>query len=203
MTTVAELHALANDVWRHAPPNQWWKQTAALCLAQGRAQIIPGRRGDDVYLLRCWLSTPREAATEAHVDGARWESGNALLLHHFLRPDDDGALHDHPWGFISDILCGEYIERRPLPPEDLRLEKRRQNPGEPGPAAFYDELHNAPEQLVRKANDLHSIIRVQPDTWTLVRTGRRVRDWGFHPTDRPWVPWREYLAELGHPIQDN
>ena len=33
-----------------------------------------------------------------------------VYLHHFLRSDDDRALHDQPWWNLSILLDGEYTE---------------------------------------------------------------------------------------------
>jgi hypothetical protein len=36
-----------------------------------------------------------------------------IYLHQFLRSDDDRALHDHPWWFVSMMLVGKYREYMP------------------------------------------------------------------------------------------
>ena len=36
-----------------------------------------------------------------------------LYLHQILESDKDGDLHCHPWSFVSLILKGHYVERRP------------------------------------------------------------------------------------------
>lgn len=33
-----------------------------------------------------------------------------IYVHKFCRDDDDRALHDHPWWFVSLVLSGSYIE---------------------------------------------------------------------------------------------
>src|SRR5690606_8416676 len=33
-----------------------------------------------------------------------------VYLHRFLRDDDDRALHDHPWAWLSLLLQGSYVE---------------------------------------------------------------------------------------------
>lgn len=33
-----------------------------------------------------------------------------IYLHKFMRSDEDRALHDHPWSFLSIILRGGYFE---------------------------------------------------------------------------------------------
>lgn len=57
-------------------------------------QVIGGH--DDPYLLR-WYVIPRNPVFNVY-------------LHKFLRSDDDRALHDHPWWFVSLILRGRYDE---------------------------------------------------------------------------------------------
>lgn len=51
---------------------------------------------NDPYLLR-WYLIPRNPIVNVY-------------LHKFLRSDDDRALHDHPWWFVSLILRGQYDE---------------------------------------------------------------------------------------------
>ncbi|SID67872.1 Protein of uncharacterised function (DUF550) [Mycobacteroides abscessus subsp. abscessus] len=53
-----------------------------------------GAEGEAPYLLR-WYVIPRN----------RWLN---IYLHKFLRDDDDRALHDHPWWFVSLMLWGQY-----------------------------------------------------------------------------------------------
>lgn len=43
--------------------------------------------------------------TKYHIDGLPFPA----VLHHFTAPDL-GDPHDHPWGFVSHILSGGYIE---------------------------------------------------------------------------------------------
>jgi hypothetical protein len=37
----------------------------------------------------------------------------AIFLHRFHRSDEDRALHDHPWSFITVILWRGYLEHTP------------------------------------------------------------------------------------------
>ncbi|MUL47579.1 hypothetical protein FZI85_25020 [Mycobacterium sp. CBMA293] len=57
-------------------------------------QVIGG--SDDPYLRR-WYVIPRNPVLNVYI-------------HQFLRSDDDRALHDHPWWFVSLILKGGYTE---------------------------------------------------------------------------------------------
>ncbi|SKL83258.1 hypothetical protein [Mycobacteroides abscessus] len=118
-----------------------------------------GAEGEPPYLLR-WYVIPRN----------RWLN---VYLHKFLRDDEDRALHDHPWWFVSLMLWGQYVE-------------------------FTDEgraVRSAPEPwrwfwgdqplAFRPGTWRHRVelIKVPPRNpipcWTLIITGRRRRLWGF------------------------
>jgi hypothetical protein len=117
----------------------------------------------------------------------RFKAGNSLLLHYFFRGDDDQALHDHPWAFRTRILTGGYLEH--LPPREWR-------PHDPKGPAWDKRIvpRNAGEEVVHMATDLHCVGVVQPGTFTLVDTGPREREWGFHPPGMPWINADDYLA---------
>ena len=110
----------------------------------------------------------------------------AVYLHHFIR-DDPGDLHDHPRGFVSIGLWGEYWEKTPLRLTLFRAPWVRQFP---------------PERR-------HRILLTPGATcWTLAIAGPRVREWGFwetHSWGASWgtgywenfTPWRQYVVEHG------
>lgn len=164
---------------------RWFERAAVTALGLGRFENIMDRKGESLYLLRSWLHEPATYGPDnAH------SSANACMLHYFVRPDDDGSCHDHPWDFTSVVLTGGYTEFSPLP---------NWVPCMGGPA--YGEQRRdfmANQRIVHKADDLHAISYVIADTWTMVQTGPKVRTWGFHPPGKPWVPWRTYLG-LDHP----
>lgn len=174
----AEAQAWAR-IWSPDSIN-WWSRAAAVAIRRGSYRVIPTRDGTRPYLLRCWLS-----GANAKADGEVFESSESVLLHHFLEPDDDGALHDHPWSFTTTILAGGYEEALPPegwtgevgPPIDACIARRRAG----------DHIHHA-------AHDLHAVAAILPGTWTMVATGPRVRDWCFWPPGAAPVPWRTYLA---------
>ncbi|MBW4089921.1 MAG: hypothetical protein HIU82_02260 [Proteobacteria bacterium] len=119
---------------------------------------------DDPYLRRWWL-IPRNPLFN-------------LYVHHFLRSDDDRALHDHPWPSLSVILDGRYIEHVAGAPAFLR------DTGQVtarGPRA----AHRV-ELLTRNR-------RPQP-VRTLFITGPRVRAWGFH-CPNGWRRWQDFVAD--------
>lgn len=82
----------------------------------------------------------------------------AVYLHRILRSDDDRALHDHPWAFVSLILLGGYFEHTPGG-------CRWRRPG---------------SIVAHHAEDLHRLeLRPAKTAWTLVLCGPRRRQWGF------------------------
>lgn len=156
-----------------------WERAAYEAIERGRFRIVPNRSGEGLYLARFWL-TPPIATQDGEI-----ESGGSILLHHIAAADTDSALHDHPWDFTARVLSGGYLERRPVGPASLDAE---------GPRETYRTFHNVGDEMRRYARDLHLIESVLPDTWTLVTTGAREREWGFHPAGEPWVPWRKFLG---------
>ncbi len=127
--------------------------------------------GADAPYLRRWHILPRNRIFN-------------LYLHHFLRDDDDRALHDHPWAWCSLVLAGGYYEhtiaaggihhRRWRPAGSLAMS---------GPCrAHRIELHKHPAE--------HAPLPVT--CFTLFATGPTVRTWGFHCPERGWVPWQQF-----------
>lgn len=125
--------------------------------------------------LRRWYLIPRNRVCNVY-------------LHCFLRDDDDRALHDHPWPWLSFLLSGAYIEhtidaagiqhRRLRRVGSLKLSGARR--------AHRIEL---PQFTDFGGGDF------QPECWTLFVTGPVIRDWGFHCAERGWVPWQRFTAE--------
>ena len=108
------------------------------------------------YLLR-WYLVPRN-----HLCN--------FYLHRFLSDDDDRALHDHPWWFISFVLWGAYLEHC-----SDRARVRRA-----GSIAF------------RPASHRHRIELIEGKTcWTLIVTGPKSRVWGFW-CPQGFVPFYEF-----------
>lgn len=164
--------------WRYGA---WWEDAARKAIAAGRFLLIPSRDRGHLYLARFWLC---EAPRDEHGE---IESGNCTLLHYFARPDDDGALHDHPWAFRTRLLFGGYTELLPAHPW---------SPGSAlGPEAVDRVARTAGDTIDHAATDLHAVGAITVGTWTYVQTGPRERDWGFHPPGKPWVHFRTYLGE--------
>lgn len=105
--------------------------------------------------------------------------GYRLMLHHIVRSDKERDLHDHPWPFWTLCLRGGYIEETEKDGTKIS--------------------HVAGQLKYRDATFKHRIDRILGECWTLVLTGRVVREWGFY-TERGWIGWREYL---GIPVGDD
>ena len=93
-----------------------------------------------------------------------------LMINWIMEPDSDRWMHDHPWGFLSILLRGGYVEEVPNGIRAIRW------------------------MNVKAATDLHRILSVDKGTITVVLTSRKKRTWGFQ-TDSGWVSWRDYLSE--------
>lgn len=116
----------------------------------------------DPYLKRWWL-IPRNPLVNVY-------------LHQILRSDEDRALHDHPWAFLSLMLAGSYIEHT-IRPGGIHVRRE----------------HLTGSLRLRLASTAHRL-EVPPTRWcwTLVITGPRYRRWGFHCPERGWVHWRKF-----------
>jgi hypothetical protein len=115
-----------------------------------------------------------------HLDGylERWWLFRTPLLtvrlHHFLRGDENHALHDHPWWNITVVLSGGYSE--------LTNDVFTEGPRDTG------------DVVCRSASSAHRLVDVRPHTWTLFLHGWWQRDWGFHFPEG-WKSARKHFAE--------
>lgn len=116
--------------------------------------------------------------------------GFTLRLHKFYRGDDDRALHDHPWDFITFPLRG-YYERiqadfgrsttvRYVRP--LRFHYRQ---------ATFQHMVLGDTQLIQwNVWPSRVVYETSAPFWTIVFTTGKKRTWGFWPKGK-FVPWRE------------
>jgi len=146
--------------------------------------VIGGR--ENPYLLRWWLTPWRRWSWLAQRDSRLWvrllgRLGELLpnaYLHHFLRSDDDRALHDHPWANFSVLLCGSYTEHT----IDAGGIHRR-------------EVLSQGDWRVRWSGKFaHRIELHEGSCWTLFVTGPKYRAWGFHCPDEGWIHWERFTA---------
>lgn len=138
-------------------------------------RIIGG--ADDPYMHR-WFIIPRNPIFNVY-------------LHHFMRSDDDRALHDHPWWNASWLLRGSYKEVVPLS-------------GEPDDSLHRNVFREAGDFAFRRAKAAHRIQLFrnwsrpggpEQSVWTLFITGPRFRVWGFW-CPKGWRPHHEYVELL-------
>lgn len=102
--------------------------------------------------------------------------GITLRVHKFYRGDQDRALHDHPWPFITFPLH-TYDEDFWVPElgDTFRREVK----------AF--RFHYRPAKhrhIVRKTT--------KGPTWTLVASLWKTNEWGFWPEPDKFIPWRDW-----------
>lgn len=111
--------------------------------------------------------------TRYYLIDTRWF---CLYLHHLHASDEDRALHDHPWAFITFLFHGGYWEWVETMAGQRRVWRRRFS------------------VLFRPAAWRHRLELERP-TWTLVLRSRRLREWGFI-TNRGWMHWKAYGREF-------
>lgn len=167
---------------------------------------VAGRRPPDFVVgdnavggayLRRWYLTPwRRLQTRLRDRAAArptwWNRAAAraagllpnLYLHHFLRDDDDRALHDHPSWAVSFMLAGGYIEHT-IAAGGIH----QRQPYGPGSLRFMPSDHAHRIELSADATG-----PLYPGCWTLFLFGPTVREWGFHCPERGWVHWRDFTA---------
>ena len=103
--------------------------------------------------------------TRYYLVETRWF---AVYLHHLHTSDENRALHDHPWSFVTFLLSGGYEEHTPA-------------------GIFWRRRFSV---LYRPAEWQHRLVLRWP-VWTLVIRCRRRREWGFW-TDGEWMDYRTY-----------
>ena len=121
-------------------------------------------RGGRAYLMR-WFVIPRNRLFNVY-------------LHHFLRSDDDRALHDHPWANCSILLRGTYMEHTIAAGGIHRRE----------------QLHAGAWRMRWSGRAAHRIELIDGPCWTLFLTGPRYREWGFHCPEQGWVHSDRFTA---------
>jgi len=128
---------------------------------------------DDPYLLR-WFLIPRNRFLN-------------IYLHKFCKDDDDRALHDHPWWFISFLLWGRYDE---IISGDGTKAIYRDAPSVAYRPATWQHRVALP-RIIAWNTKTDEISETRRPAWTIVITGPRVRDWGFW-CPKGFVPWQEF-----------
>lgn len=128
--------------------------------AARKPDVLIGKAGD-TYMERWWV-IPRNPVFN-------------IYLHHFLRSDDDRALHDHPWFNASILLNGRYVEHTVAAGGvNRRVE------------------YQAGAIKLRGPRYAHRIELIDGPCWSLFITGPKQREWGFH-CPHGWRPWQQFV----------
>lgn len=146
--------------------------------------ITLNRQDGTPYLLR-WHVIPRNKRFN-------------IYLHKFLGSDDDRALHDHPWWFVSILLKGRYWEHRADGSRNLRkapsIAFRRAT------TAHRVELEHGLvkiwESKLPQGGKAVGLAHQDKPATTLILTGRVVREWGFL-CPSGWKNWRKFVEHNG------
>lgn len=104
-----------------------------------------------------------------------------VYLHRLHTSDEDRALHDHPWSFVTFLFSSGYWEFVPNPDVDEIVGM--------GPTVGYWRPRFS--VLYRPAEWKHRLVLVKRPTWTLVLRGPRRRLWGFW-TATGWMDFKAY-----------
>lgn len=115
-----------------------------------------------------------------------------VYLHRLNQSDEERAMHDHPWSFISIILTRGYTELTPGVVFDNPLTGLTDEIGASEDKTFYPQF----SLLRRKAEHIHRL-EMEGPTWSLVFRGPERRTWGFWPLNpvsmsRTWMHHAEY-----------
>jgi len=120
----------------------------------------------------------------------RWLSAR---LHYIASDDDDRAMHDHPWPFVSLVLAGGYEEIRP----DANDENNWMEQSDGSLVEAWHSSWRGPGSIAfRRPTDRHIVVGVRPGTFTLFIYGMQRQWWGFY-TRTGKVFWQDYVSSDG------
>lgn len=121
----------------------------------------------------------------------------SLRLHHWYGNDDQRALHNHPWGFLTVVLSGSYV--------DVHEPTWLQTHGTITDEGFYKTLlrHDilrAGSIRWRRANHTHTVETT--GAWTILWCQPKSQYFSFRTFfhgKMKWVRHVKYFHEFGHP----
>lgn len=125
----------------------------------------------------------------------RWLSAR---VHYIASADDDRALHDHPWNFVSLVLQGGYVEARPRSVEPCFGEVVQPAPMGESSVVRAEQVdmtcRRAGALAFRHATDRHRVVAVQRGTYTLFVYGPARQWWGFY-TPEGKIHWQDFASK--------
>lgn len=151
---------------------------------------------DGLYMGRWWLVPYRKEQVLSFwrrpIGWVLQRFGVAVRIHLIASADAARHLHDHPWAFVSVVLSGGYVEARPF--DALHPTFYTSDDGDR--ECLTHSCRRAGDVGFRRATDRHSIVRVEPDTYTLFITGPDRHWWGFY-TQAGKVYFKDYDSGIG------
>jgi len=146
------------------------------------------------YMERYWLFNPYESS--AGGKPIKWLP--SVRIHRIKKSDDDRALHDHPWRFVTVILKGGYYEVRPVYGDRYT----EQETGCPlrlqGVIRHETKWHGPGSILIRSHKDFHRLVVPEGgEAWTMFTTGKYLHKWGFLHRDSYKIAYDTYLKVFG------
>lgn len=135
-------------------------------------------KGGDVYLKRWRILGYLSSDDNYRGKPVESKLPFTLRLHRFIRPDNDGACHNHPWRWaVSFILQGGY--------DELRID--------PVTGEKTTRSHRAPALNIIGGDDYHMVTKLYGQPLTLFLTGPKRKGWGFL-VNGEHVDWRKFLG---------
>lgn len=98
-----------------------------------------------------------------------------IRFHRWYGDDDNRALHCHPFSFVTFVITGGYTDVNNIE----------------------DDILTAGSIRFRKADYIHSVRDVLPNTRTILITTKPFRRWGFY-VEGKLVKRDKYFAKYGH-----
>ena len=125
-----------------------------------------------------------------------WFKWFHIRLHTFYQGDDDSAVHDHPWWFITIPFTTYYetVEEQ-IPSPFPWYDWRQRRPGD-HPTYWRRRIRRVRAFLphFRRATHRHFVLKPEKPFHTIILTGPLKRDWGFWPKDNAFIPHREWAT---------
>lgn len=126
----------------------------------------------------------------------RLPGGGNVYLHHYLQPDPDRGVHDHPWGWArSVVLAGGYQEERLK--QFVRVD--RGDDYREGYETKYAQRWPL-NTYAMTGNDFHRIVGFLShwgSSWSLFMHGPYVKNWGYMQTEYTRTNFTgEYMERL-------
>jgi hypothetical protein len=188
---------LSNRLWKAIAwlVSRPWIATALIRFSQLRPFSEIRNQAGVLYMSRWWVFNPYPTSSQ---NRRRWNLPISIRVHHIVRPDDDRAMHDHPWNARTIILRGWYTEKRPSDLSKTQLSAETQDLINRCSAQGHYELaeyftRRPGDTATLRVGEYHTITDVsEGGVYTLFISGKWRADWGFMVNGAK-VWWRTYL----------